>query len=74
MFKSSSFILKDVADLVEECEGEDVSLKESKASVRLGRRVEVMLDKIDSTLHRLESEYVADKDSKSSVRTLKENQ
>ena len=45
------FCCKDVASLVEECENE---LQESKASAILGRRVDAMISKIDSTLHKLE--------------------
>ena len=65
---------QDVADLVEECEGEPEALQESKASVRLGQRVEAMLNKLDHTLRVLESEYVADKDGQSSVGNLEEHQ
>ena len=69
-----SVCLQDVADLAEESQGEAEALKESKASERLGRRVEVMLNKIDHTLRKVESDYVADRDSQSSVGVLEEHQ
>ena len=43
---------QDVADLAEECKGRE--LEESKGSVRLGKRVDTMLSKIESTLEKLE--------------------
>lgn len=46
-----------MADLAEECEDE---LQESKASVRLGRRVDAMISKIDSTLQNLEGTTAED--------------
>ncbi len=44
---------QDVADLAEECEDE---IQESKGSVRLGRRVDAMIGKLDTALLSLETE------------------
>ena len=51
---------QDVADLAVEC-GEEAELKESKGSVRLGKRVEAMISKLDQALQRLGSEIVTSK-------------
>ena len=50
-----------MADLAEECKGQE--LGESKGSVRLGKRVDAMLSKIETTLEKLEgaSKTSADK-------------
>ena len=44
---------QDVADLAGECQDEE--LQESKGSVRLGRRVEAMINQVDVALQRLEA-------------------
>lgn len=46
------FCVQDVADLAEECKSRE--LEESKGSVRLGKRVDSMLGKIEATLEKLE--------------------
>ncbi len=52
---------QDVADLAVECTDEE--LQESKASARLGRRVEAMISKVDMTLQTLQSDFVSSGDS-----------
>lgn len=50
-----------MADLAVECQDEE--LKESKGSARLGRRVEAMISKIDTTLQTLHDDLVDSSDS-----------
>jgi LETM1 and EF-hand domain-containing protein 1 len=50
---------EDVAELVEKSVGADEEITESKASVRLGKKVEAMISRLDSTLGQLEKDYVA---------------
>jgi LETM1 and EF-hand domain-containing protein 1 len=50
---------EDVAELAEECEEAQEELMESKASVRLGRKVEDLISQLDSTLWQLERDYLA---------------
>lgn len=51
--------VKDVAELVEECQDTHETLTESKASVRLGKKVEGLISQVDQTLWQLEKDYVA---------------
>lgn len=51
---------QDVAELAEECRGAEEELTESKASARLGKKVEAMISRLDSTLLQLEKDYIAD--------------
>ena len=50
---------QDVAELAEECQEAQEALTESKASVRLGRKVEDLIAQVDSTLWQLEKDYVS---------------
>ena len=47
-----------MAELVEKSVSAE-EITESKASVRLGKKVEAMISRLDSTLGQLEKEYVA---------------
>ena len=49
-----------MAELVEKSVGAEKEIKESKASARLGKKVEAMISRLDSTLGQLEKDYVAD--------------
>ena len=51
---------QDVADLAVEC-GEEAELKESKGQIRLGKRVEAMIGKLDQALQRLGNEIATSK-------------
>lgn len=55
----SGYCVQDVAELAEECVAAEEELAESKASARLGKRVEAMISRLDSTLLQLE-DYIAD--------------
>ena len=48
--------VQDVEDLAKECEDE---LQESKASARLGRKVDAMIGKLDQALQELEDDLVS---------------
>ena len=50
---------QDIADLALECSEGDEKLEESLASERLGRKVEAMLDAVDTTLGNLERDFVS---------------
>ena len=60
----SADLAQDVADLAEECEDE---IQESKGSARLGRRVDAMIGKIDTTLLSLET------DSNTTLKEMRED-
>ena len=48
-----------MAELAEESQVAQEALMESKASVRLGKKVEDLIAQVDSTLWQLEKEYVS---------------
>lgn len=69
---SLSLFPQDIADLALECsEGED-ELQESVASKRLGRKVESIIDQLDSTLGHLEKDFVSTKANLDILKTPKQ--
>ncbi|KAL5470878.1 hypothetical protein EMCRGX_G028925 [Ephydatia muelleri] len=62
--------VEDVADLAEECKSRE--LEESKGSVRLGKRVDSMLGKIEATLEKLEGASKNEPDKNTTTITTEE--
>ena len=61
--------LQDVEDLAKECEDE---LQESKASARLGRKVDAMITKLDQALQHLGDDLVSTSPESPTVQMIQE--
>lgn len=61
MFHVFVLFFQDIEDLALECSDGDETLQESVASKRLGRKVESIIDVLDSTLSNLEKDFVYSK-------------
>ena len=64
-----SLHLQDVEDLAKECEDE---LQESKASVRLGRKVDAMIARLDEALQTLEDDLVSTSPESSTMQMIRD--
>ena len=60
---------QDVEDLAKECEDE---LRESKASARLGRKVDAMISRLDQALQQLEDDLVSTSPESPTVQMIQE--